>query len=450
MLPSVVPNVQLGISKTIEPAPALIQRREAVLGKTYTFYNEPLELVRGSGTKLYDTFGREYLDCYNNVANVGHCHPYVVDALARQASTLNTNSRYLHPEIVRLGERLVQTLPSHLDTCIFVCTGSEANDLAVRMARATTGRQGVMVTENSYHGNTSVTAPLSLIDYDISEKANWVAPLPPPNVYRGLYPGNNSNAGRQFADYVTSTAVQLSDAGIGASSILLDSIFDANGALVPPMDYMQHAFENAKSAGALYIADEVQMGFGRSGTHMWGFEEFDVEPDFVTMGKPMGNGHPIAAVVTRRDIAHELQQREGYFNTFGGNTVSAVVANATLDVLQAEGLQKNAKDVGAYLKAALEDLQGSQEIVGYIHGRGLFLGVELVTDRVAKTPAKLAARWVRERMKSLGVLVSSTGPLGNIIKIRPPLAFSRSDADRCLEALSTSLRELPADLCAPQ
>lgn len=449
MLPSAVPYLHPVVSQAIQPSPSLIQRREAVLGKTYTFYNEPLELVRGLGTKLYDASGREYLDCYNNVANVGHCHPYVVEALTRQASTLNTNSRYLHPEIVRLGERLSQSLPAHLDTCIFVCTGSEANDLAVRMARAMTGRQGVMVTENSYHGNTSVTAPLSLIDYDIGQKPDWVAPLPPPNVYRGSYSGNDADAGRRYADHVTMAAEQLSRAGIGASSILIDSIFDANGALVPPADYMQRSAENARSAGALYIADEVQMGFGRSGTHMWGFQEFGIEPDFVTMGKPMGNGHPIAAVVTRREIANELQRREGYFNTFGGNTVSAVVANATFDVLKAERLQENARVVGSYLKAALEGMKGSQQTIGYIHGRGLFLGVELVTNRAEKTPAKLAARWVRERMKSLGVLVSSTGPLGNIIKIRPPLAFSRHDADRCLEALAISLNELPAELRTP-
>lgn len=426
--------------------PTLLQRRESVLGKTYTFYNEPLELVRGLGTKLYDASGREYLDCYNNVANVGHCHPYIVEVLARQAATLNTNSRYLHGEIVRLGERLSENLPSHLDTWIFVCTGSEANDLAVRMARSVTGREGVIVTENSYHGNTSVTAPLSLIDYDISDKPNWVETVPAPNVYRGQYRTGGIDLGRQYSDHVTNAAGRLETAGLGAAAILIDSIFDANGALVPPQDYLSQSFERARQAGALSIADEVQMGFGRSGTHMWGFQEFEAEPDFVTMGKPMGNGHPIAAVVTRREIAQEFQQRTGYFNTFGGSTVSAAVANATLDVLLGEKLQHNALVVGAYLKAALDGLAARHEIVGYVHGRGLFLGVELVTDRLSRHPAKLAARWVRERMKSLGVLVSSTGPLGNIVKIRPPMSFSRADADQCFEALEKALHELPSEL----
>lgn len=446
MTPAVVqvPPVSPDLSPVVS-VPSLLQRRESVLGKTYTFYNEPLELVRGLGTKLYDASGREYLDCYNNVANVGHCHPYVVEALARQAATLNTNSRYLHGEVIRLGERLSATLPSHLDTWIFVCTGSEANDLAVQIARTLTGREGVIVTENSYHGNSSVTAPLSLIDYDISDKPNWVEAVPPPNLYRGQHLDGN-DLGRQYSDHVTAAAGRLATAGPGAAAILIDSIFDSNGALLPPQDYLSQSFERARQAGALAIADEVQMGFGRSGTHMWGFQEFEAEPDFVTMGKPMGNGHPIAALVTRREIAHEFQQRTGYFNTFGGNTVSAVVANATLDVLQGERLQNNALVVGAYLKTALDGLAARHEIVGHVHGRGLFLGVELVTDRLSRRPAKLAARWVRERMKSLGVLVSSTGPLGNIIKIRPPMVFSRTDADRCFEALEKALHELPGEL----
>ncbi|WP_186414938.1 MULTISPECIES: aminotransferase class III-fold pyridoxal phosphate-dependent enzyme [unclassified Pannonibacter] len=450
ILPSVVPVSLPAAATGASPAPALLQQREAVLGKTYTFYNEPLELVRGRGSRVYDAAGKEYLDCYNNVANLGHCHPYVVEALARQAATLNTNSRYLHKEVVRLGERLSQTLPPHLDTWIFVCTGSEANDLAVRMARAVTGKEGIAVTENSYHGNTSVSAPLSLIDYDTESRPAWVETVPPPNLYRGLYRGlyrqGDNDAAAKYAAHLDDAADRLAQNGKGLAGLMIDSIFDANGALVPPDGYMQQVYAAARRQGALTIADEVQMGFARSGTHMWGFQAFDVEPDIVTMGKPMGNGHPVAALVTRREIAARLQTAGGYFNTFGGNTVSSVVANACLDVLWGEDLQGNARRSGEILKAGLEEMQARHELIGHIQGRGLFLGVELVTSRETKAPAKLAARWVREHMKSSGVLVSSTGPLGNIIKIRPPLVFSAADAAICLQALDSALQQVPAGL----
>ncbi len=445
VMPSVVP-VSEATASPAAATPALLERRQAVLGKTYMFYNEPLELVRGRGCMVYDAAGNEYLDCYNNVANVGHCHPYVLDALTRQASQLNTNSRYLHPEIVRLGERLSATLPDHLDTLVFVCTGSEANDLAVRMARMISGNEGVVVTENSYHGNTTTVTPLSLIDYDIKDKPHWVETVPPPNLYRGLYGQDINDAGAKYADHVTAAAEKLASNGAGMAGLMIDSIFDANGALVPPPDYMPLAYEAARKAGALVIADEVQMGFARSGTHMWGFEAFGVQPDIVTMGKPMGNGHPVAAVATRREIAEAVQKQTGYFNTFGGNTVSAAVANACLDVLIGEDLKGNAARSSAWLMKELHGLMQRHEIIGHIQGRGLFLGVELVTDHTTKGPAKFAARWVRERMKVLGVLVSSTGPYGNIIKIRPPLVFSLADAARCVEALDRALGEVPADL----
>ncbi|MDR7127276.1 aminotransferase class III-fold pyridoxal phosphate-dependent enzyme [Pseudotabrizicola sp. 4114] len=446
MMPSVVPGAPANTVSAAMATPGLLSRREGVLGKTYTFYNEPLEVVRGHGCYLYDAAGKEYLDCYNNVANLGHCHPYVVDALARQAGTLNTNSRYLHHEIVRLGERLSGTLPPELDTWVFVCTGSEANDLAVRLARAVSGKDGIVVTENSYHGNTSVMAPLSLIDYDRARRPDWVETVPPPNLYRGPYREGANDAGQRYAAHVTGAAEVLAMRGPGMAGLMIDSIFDANGALVPPPDYMPRAYAAARKAGALVIADEVQMGFARSGSHMWGFQAFDVVPDIVTMGKPMGNGHPIAALVTRRDIAARVQAQTGYFNTFGGNTVSAAVGNACLDVLQGEDLQGNAARSGARLLADLRQLADRHPLIGHIQGRGLFLGVELVTDRDSRAPAKLAARWVRERMKDLGVLVSSTGPFGNIIKIRPPLVFSLADAARCVDALDRALTDLPAEM----
>ncbi|KAA0596125.1 hypothetical protein J2848_002745 [Azospirillum lipoferum] len=273
---------------------------------------------------------------------------------------------------MRLGERLSATLPDGLDTWFFVCMGSEANDLAVRMAQLVTGRSGVAVMGHSYHGNTSVLAPLSLLDYDIADKPDWVEALPPPNVYRGLYRAGDSDLGARYAAHVPEAAGRLRARGRPMAALLMDSIFDANGALVPPQDYMRLAYDEAHRLGALTIADEVQMRFARSGTHMWGFQAYNVRPDIVTMSKPMGNGHPIAAVVTHREITLEFQPRNGYFNTFGGNTVSAVVANATLDVLQGDALQDNALRVGTCLETSLRNMMQRHELVGHIHGRGLF------------------------------------------------------------------------------
>lgn len=443
--PSLQPDHEIAITT---PPGEIMRRRKAVLGRAYTFYDEPLHLIRGRGCRLIDAYGRQYLDCYNNVPNVGHCHPYVVQALATQAATLNTSSRYLHDEILRLGSRLSETLPAGLDTWIFVCTGSEANDLAVRMARTITGRTGVIVSENSYHGNTSVMTALSLLEYDIKEKPEWVGAVPPPNVYRGLYRAGEVDLGRKYASHVGKAVMDLQSSGVGCAALLLDSIFDGNGTLVPPNDYMAQTFQHARAAGALCIADEVQMGFGRSGSHMWGFEAFGVVPDIVTMGKPMGNGHPIAAVVTRKEIADEFHKHIGYFNTFGGNTVSCAVANATLDVLLTDGLQQRALSVGGYLKSRLECLAERHSPIGYVHGRGLFYGVELVSSRTTTHPARKAARWVREHLKANGVLVASSGPLGNIIKIRPPLAFTTDDADECVDALDRALKQLPDSVWA--
>lgn len=421
----------------------ILRRRNEVLGQTYMFYDKPVHLVRGAGSSVFDIDGKRYLDCYNNVPNVGHSHPHVVAAIAAQAAMLNTNTRYLHGEIVRLAERLSKTMPPELDTWVFTCSGSEANDLAVRIARTVTGRQGVLVTENSYHGNTTVTTDLSLIEYDKDARPAWVGLLPPPNVYRGLYQTGEADIGEKYARHVDFARADMIASGQDVAAMLVDSIFDANGALVPPPDYLSDAYRRTRSAGGLCIADEVQMGFGRSGTHMWGFEAFGVVPDIVTMGKPMGNGHPIAAVVMRREIASEFREHIGYFNTFGGNTVSCAAANATLDVLIHDRLMDRAKVVGEALKARLDLLAAKYDCIGYIHGRGLFYGIDLVTDRVSKTPARNAARWIRERLKMLGVMAASTGPFGNIIKLRPPLSFSLYDVDECASALDSALSKLP-------
>lgn len=424
-----------------QDAEGLLRRRKRVLGETYMFYDQPLHLVRGHGSSVFDADGKRYLDCYNNVPNVGHCHPHVVAAIATQAATLNTSTRYLHSEVIRLGERLSGTLPPELDTWVFTCSGSEANDLAVRIARAVTGRQGVMVTENSYHGNTTVTTDLSLIEYDAAKRPKWVACLPPPNVYRGRYRTGETDLGSKYAIHFETARSELKAAGEDVAAVLIDSIFDAEGVLLPPADYLPRVWHNIKAAGGLFIADEVQMGFGRSGTHMWGFQDFGIVPDIVTMGKPMGNGHPIAAVAMRGDIAREFRKHIGYFNTFGGNPVSCAAANATLDVLLGDRLQERARVVGSELMARLLEMACKHHCVGHVHGRGLFLGVDIVADRATRDPAKMKARRIRERLKQLGVLAATAGPLGNVVKIRPPMCFSLEDARECLAALDLALSE---------
>lgn len=416
-------------------------RRRRVLGDTTMFYDQPLHLVRGHGSSVFDVDGRRYLDCYNNVPNVGHCHPHVVSAIAAQAATLNTNTRYLHGEVVRLAERLSSTMPPELDTWVFTCSGSEANDLAVRIARALTGRQGVLVTENSYHGNTAVTGDLSLIEYDVARRPKWIGCLPPPNVYRGRYRCGESALGGKYASHVEKARAALNASGEDVAAVLVDSIFDAEGVLVPPEDYLPRVAGSIRAAGGLFIADEVQMGFGRSGTHMWGFQACGIVPDLVTLGKPMGNGHPIAAVAMRRDIAREFRKHFGYFNTFGGNPVSAAAANAVLDVLWGDQLQERAGIVGAELKRRLLQMAEQYACIGHVHGRGLFLGLDIVADRATRDPAKPTARRIRERLKQLGVLAATTGPLGNVVKIRPPMCFTLSDAEECLTALDTALSE---------
>lgn len=420
----------------------LMARRQKVLGETLIFYDAPVQIIRGQGTRLYDTAGNEYLDVYNNVPNVGHCHPRVVAALSQQAATLNTHTRYLHRNVVELGERLTATMPEGLEVCIFVCTGSEANDLAMRIARIYTGNFGAMVTDGAYHGNTTLVTELSPAEYPPEQKPDWLALLPPPDTYRGPHRQGENNLGEKYAAYVDEAVAELAANGHQPAALMLDTIFDANGPLLPPPDYMQKAFAKTRAAGGLCIADEVQMGFARSGTHMWGFEAFDVVPDIVTLGKPMGNGHPIAALVTTREIARKFNQQLLYFNTFGGNPVSCAVALAVLDVIEQENLQARALAVSTKIRQGLEALKNKYPLIGHIHGHGLFFGVDLVSDRETRAPAKAEAQWITERMKQKGVLIAVTGTLGNILKLRPPIAFSKADADLLLSVLEETLAEI--------
>jgi len=423
---------------------SLIKRRNRAMGPTYElFYQQPVHLVRGKGVWLYDADGREYLDCYNNVASVGHCHPHVVDALSRQASTLNTHTRYLHENVVEYAERLGDTLPGELGVCMFVCTGTEANDLAFRIARTVTGNEGAIVTERAYHGNSLVVTELSTAEYPAAEQPDYLEAIEAPNPYRGSYRYAEPGLGEKYAAFADTAISNLANRGKSPAIFMCDNIFSSNGILTPPPGYLQGVYRRVRAAGGLIVADEVQSGLCRLGDHMWGFEDSGVVPDIVTMGKPLGDGHPLAAVVTTPAIAAEFARKFDYFNTFGGNPVSAAVGMAVLDVIERENVLQNVHDVGAYLGQGLKALALQCDRIGDVRGKGLFYGVELVSDQDSREPATNPARRVVEDLRKNGVLLSSTGAFNNVLKIRPPLVFSKANADVLLEKLEHALSATP-------
>jgi 4-aminobutyrate aminotransferase-like enzyme len=418
----------------------LLSRRKQAMGPAYRlFYQKPVHLVRGEGVWLYDSDGGKYLDCYNNVASVGHCHPAVVDALSRQASTLNTHTRYLHDNVIRYAERLADTLPGDLNVCMFVCTGTEANDLAFRIARTVTGNEGAIVMENAYHGNSMVVTELSSGEYPSSERPDYLVAIEPPNPYRGAWRYGEPALGAKYASLVGGAIETLSGRGHRPAMFLCDAIFDSNGALTAPPGYFHKAYEQVRAAGGLCVADEVQSGLCRLGEHMWGFEDSGVIPDIVTMGKPIGDGHPLAAVVTTPAIAEEFSRKFHYFNTFGGNPVSTAVGLAVLDVIEQEKILKKVWEVGTFLGAKLQALAEKHELIGDVRGKGLFHGVEIVRDRSTLEPGEVEAQGIREYLRDSGVLLSTTGPLNNVIKIRPPMVFTRSNAELLLGKLEQAL-----------
>ena len=419
---------------------ALLRRRERALGPAYRlFYDEPVHLVRGEGVWLFDNAGRRYLDCYNNVASVGHCHPHVVGALCRQAATLNTHTRYLHENVVRYAERLASTLPAALEVCMFVCTGTEANDLAFRIARTVTGNEGAIVSEDAYHGNSMIVTALSTGEYPAAERPDWLAAVEAPNPYRGRYRAGEAGLGAKHAALVDGAIAALQARGHRPAMFMSCGIFDSNGVLVPPEGYYREVFARVRAAGGLCVADEVQSGLCRLGDHVWGFEDSGVVPDIVTMGKPIGDGHPLAAVATTREIAEAFARKFSYFNTFGGNPVSAAVGLAVLDVIERERVLANVHEVGAYLGPKLAALAERHPLLGDVRGKGLFWGLEMVADRDTRQPARTAAERARDGLRRRGVLAGTCGPLGNVLKIRPPLVFSKDNADMLLERLEDAL-----------
>ncbi len=410
----------------------LLLRRRRLLGPAYRlFYEEPLHIVKGEGVWLTDAGGRRYLDMYNNVPHVGHCHPYVVEAIRRQLAVLNTHTRYLHENVVDYAERLLAKLPDALDVAMFSCSGSEANELGLRIARQVTGGTGIIVIENAYHGNTQATFEISTEDNLREDWPDYVLTVPAPDVYRGRY--RDHDAADRYADHVLEALEVFAARGIRLAAFVIDTIASSSGVVSPPEGYLGKVAGIVRDAGGLFIADEVQPGFGRTGRHFWGFEADGLVPDIVTMGKPMGNGHPLAATVARRSLVERFSGKYGYFNTFGGNPVSAAAGLAVLEVVEQEDLQQNALHVGARLRSGLEQIATERALIGDVRGHGLFIAIELVEDRETRQPATAHANRIVNELKTRGILSNTIGPDGNVLKLRPPLVLTAENADYFLE-----------------
>ena len=424
---------------------SLLNRRYQLLGKgSPLFYDKPLHIVRGKGVWLYDADGERFLDVYNNVPHVGHCHPRIVEAIARQADTLNIHTRYLHENILEYGERLIATFDAPLSMAMFACTGSEANDVAMQMARLCTGNAGFIATDFAYHGNTTAVWTISSFFTKEEDRRPYVRTVPAPDSYRVRADAGAgaSDPGDAYARTVQDAVDALQADGIGVAGIIFDTIYSSEGLPDVPFGYVQKAIDIVRAAGGLYVADEVQPGFGRMGDHMWGYQHYGVIPDIVTLGKPMGNGHPISAVIARGDLVQEFGSSKMYFNTFGGNPVSCAAGLAVLDVIADEGLVEHAREVGDYVQRGLRQLYDKYELIGDVRGRGLFFGAELVRDRNTLEPATAEARQLVNAMRNKGVLISKIGMHDNILKMRPPMPFAKEHADLLLSALDECLGEL--------
>lgn len=430
-------NAYSGDSDIDGATASLIERRRSLLGPAYRlFYEKPIHMVRGEGPWLFDAAGDRYLDAYNNVVSVGHCHPHIVDAIARQAAILNTHTRYLGDAVLDYAERLLATVPDMLGNIMFTCTGSEANDLALRVARHCTGAKGVIVTQLAYHGVTQAVSEISPSLGFGGERPPNVRTISAPDTYR-----LQGDVAAMLTSQTQEAIADLRAEGYGIAALMCDTIFSSDGVFTTP-GLLRGAAAAVQAAGGLYIADEVQAGFGRTGETMWGFERHGITPDIVTMGKPMGNGHPVAAAIMRPDLLAQFGERSRYFNTFGGNTVSCAAAAATLDVIEQEGLLVNADTVGTYFRQRLEALMARHECIGDVRGAGLFLGLDLVSDRGGKLADAPLANRVVNGLREKRILISTTGIHGNVLKIRPPLIWQWEHVDMFVDALDTLLSDL--------
>ncbi len=424
---------------SLDPETAdLVRRRQRVFGPTsMLFYKRPLNLVRGDGVWLYDADGTRYLDGYNNVPSVGHCHPRVVEAVTKQMSTLNTHTRYLYDIVYTYSERLLATMPGDISNLVLTCTGSESVDLALRMARTVTGGTGFIVTENAYHGNTTTATDISPASASAEPRPKSIYLVPPPDTYR-----HAKDAGHRFVQAVERAIDEMHAAGIRFAGFIADSAFSSDGVYVGLPGFLSEVADLVRRHRGLYIADEVQPGFCRLGETMWGFERHGVVPDIVVMGKPMGNGYPVAGVALKPAILEAFGSRSGYFNTFGGSPVAAAAGLAVLDILKDEGLQQNALDTGRYFLDGLKDAAKGHAHVGDIRGAGLYLGVEFVSIPETKEADRDRAVAGVNYLRDHNILIGTAGLQGNIWKIRPPLCFSRANADQFIDGFAAVVGKL--------
>ena len=414
----------------------LTEKRQQVLGGAYRlFYRNPVHLVKGQGQYLWDVDGKKYLDVYNNVASVGHCHPAVIEAVNQQMKQLNTHTRYLHENILQYSEDLLKTTPDEIDKAMFMCTGSEANDLAIRVAKSYSGGTGIIVTKEAYHGTSELTSGVSPALGSGQPLANTTRLVTAPDRYRV----NEQDIGEWFAKQIQQQIDDMTDHGIKFAGFLADSLFSSDGVLPDPAGYLRPAIDVVHRNGGIFIADEVQPGFGRTGESFWGFGRHDIVPDVITTGKPMGNGIPISGLLAKEKVLASFSDDIPYFNTFGGNPVAISAAQAVLNVIQGEKLQEHSLNVGAILLKELRKLAGRHECVGDVRGVGLYIGFEIVKDRTTKLPDKMRTLNVIESLREMFVLTSVAGPYSNVLKLRPPLAFQESDIDWLVGALDKAL-----------
>lgn len=443
------PNLILGLPDELttyasRTVPELLERRQRMLGRDLNVgYRRPINVVRGQAQYLFDSRGRKYLDAYNNVPHIGHCHPAVVEAISRQIRLVNTNTRYLHENILDLAEALTATMPDPLNVCYFLNSATEANELALRIMRCVTGATDIVVLEGAYHGHSSNLIEISPYKHDGPGgrgRPDWVHSAPLADVYRGEY-RNPATAGSEYAKRLGEVCQSIKHSGRRLSGFIAESCPSVGGQILFPDNYLTEVYQTVRQHGGLCVADDVQTGYGRLGSAFYGFELQGVVPDIVILGKPIGNGHPLAALVTTNEIADRFSQGMEFFSTFGGNNVSCAAGLAVLETVQKEGLQQHAFEVGEILLHGMHQLKDRFDIIGDVRGSGLFLGMELVRDRQTLEPADTEASMISNRMRDRGILLGTDGPLHNVIKIRPPMPFDQSNAVRLLESLERCFEE---------
>ncbi|MCV9932462.1 aminotransferase class III-fold pyridoxal phosphate-dependent enzyme [Flavobacterium sp. LS1R47] len=424
----------------------LLQARQKNVGRNLSIgYNQKLKIVKGALQYLYDDKGRTFVDCVNNPSHVGHCHPVVVKKMQKQIATLNTNTRYLNDTILEYAEKLTATLPSSLNVCYFVNSGSEANDLAIRMSRHFTKQKDIIVLDHAYHGTSTVAMEMSPYKFDSKGgfgQMPWIHKAINPDLYRGPYKYGDEKAGEKYAADVQRIIEDLKKEDKSPAVFICETLLGVGGQIPLPENYLKTVYEYVRASGGVCIADEVQVGFGRIGDKFWGFELQDVVPDIVVLGKPIGNGHPLAAVIVTNEIADAFNNGMEYFNTFGGNPVSMSAGLAVLEVIQDEEMQQHALEVGNYLMDLLKGLMNKFPIISDVRGHGLFIGAEMVKDRTTMEPAIPEIDIVVEKMKEKGYLLSTDGPLHNVLKIKPPMPFNKQNADEMVQFLEESLNEI--------